>query len=85
VNRLLKHARIEYYSHNIESCGHDQKNLFKITKTLLGGANEVILPTNKSSKKLAQDFSDFFIDKTEDIRTGISSVVISFTFSEYST
>jgi len=85
VNRLLEHARIEYYSHKVESCGHDQKNLFKITKTLLGGANEVILPTNKSSKKLAQDFSDFFIDKTEDIRTGISSVVISFTFSEYST
>ena len=73
MNRLLKHARIEYYSNKVESCGHDQKNMFKTTKNLLGGTNEVILPTNKSSKKLSQDFSDFFIDKIEDIRTGISS------------
>ena len=75
MNRLLKHARIEYYSHKVESCGHDQKNLFKITKNLLGDTNEVILPTNKSSKKLAQDFSDFFIDKTEDIRTGLQRLL----------
>ena len=75
MNRLLEHARIEYYSHKVESCGHDQKNLFKITKTLLGGANEVILPNNKSSKKLAQDFSDFFIDKIEDISPGLQRLL----------
>jgi len=81
VNRLLKHARIEYYSHKVESCGHDQKNLVKITKNLLGGTNEVILPTNKASKKLAHDFSDFFINKIEDIITGISSQSQSASYS----
>ena len=73
MNRLLKHARIEYHSNKVESCGHDQKNLFKITKNLLGDTDEGILPNNKSSKKLAQGFSDVFINKIEDIKTGISS------------
>ena len=32
-----------------------------------------VLPTNKSSKELAQEFSDFFIHKIETIRHGITS------------
>jgi len=81
LNRLLTHAIIEYYSHKVEYCGHDQKNLFKITNNLLVGTNEVILPTTKSSKKLAQDFSDFFINRIEDIRKGISSQSQSASYS----
>ena len=57
----------------MEACGRDQKSLFKITKHLLGKANEVLLPSKKSPKELAQVFSDFFIDKIEGIRTKIVS------------
>ena len=32
VNKMLKQTRINFYSHQIESCGRDQKTLFKVTK-----------------------------------------------------
>ena len=74
VNKLLKETRINYYSEKIKSCRNDYKNMFKITKHLLGmSSDEPVLPSNKSVKELAQEFSDFFINKIETIRHGIAS------------
>ncbi|XP_060563505.1 uncharacterized protein LOC132722906, partial [Ruditapes philippinarum] len=73
VNKMLKQARVEYYTSKIESCGNDHKSLSKITKGLLGDTNEVILPFDSSSERLAQKFSDFFIGKIETIRNNIRS------------
>ena len=50
-----------------------QKNLFKVAKHLLEGPNEGVLPIDKMSADLAQDFSDFFINKIETIRNDITS------------
>jgi hypothetical protein len=61
VNKFLKQTRVKFYSEKIESCGRDQKTLFKVTKNLLGRNEEAVLPTSSSSKELAQNFSDFFI------------------------
>ena len=47
--------------------------MFKITKTLLDGHSKVSLPTGKTAQELSQDFSDFFIDKVEKIRSQITS------------
>ena len=47
--------------------------MFKITKTLLDGHSKVSLPTGKTAQELSQDFSDFFIDKVEKIRSQIAS------------
>jgi hypothetical protein len=63
----------KFYSEKIESCGRDQKTLFKVTKNLLGRNEEAVLPTSFSSKELAQNFSDFFTDKIDGIRNKISS------------
>ncbi|XP_052799130.1 uncharacterized protein LOC128230724 [Mya arenaria] len=73
VNRMLKQARVDFYTSKIESYGSDQKSLHRITKTLLGNTNEVILPLHSSPKQLAQNFSDFFIGKIENIRDNITS------------
>ena len=73
TNKLLKQARLSYYSDKVESCGRDQKSLFKVTKHLLGDSNETRLPSSQSPKALAQTFSDFFISKIETIRSDISS------------
>ncbi|KAL3856604.1 hypothetical protein ACJMK2_011339, partial [Sinanodonta woodiana] len=54
-----------YYSNKIASDGQDQKSLYKITKHLLGASDEDVLPSSTSSKQLAQDFSNFFINKVE--------------------
>ncbi len=75
VNKLLKQTRLNFYSDKIQSCGRDQKTLFKVTKTLLGKNEETILPTSSCAKTLAQDFSDFFVKKIDDIRTKINSEV----------
>jgi hypothetical protein len=71
VNKMLKQARVEYYTNKIESSGNDHKSLSRITKGLLGDTNEVILPSNSSPQHLAQEFSDFFIEKIETIRNNI--------------
>ena len=55
------------------ACGRDQKSLSKITKHLLGENNDVSRPSKSSSQDLAQNFSDFFINKIETIRENIIS------------
>jgi hypothetical protein len=60
-----------YYTEKVESCGRDMKNLTKVTRHLMG-ANTDVLPSGKSANVLAQDFSDFFVDKVEGIRNGIA-------------
>ena len=49
------------------------ESLHKITKHLLEGPSEIALPSGKSAGESAQNFSDFFINKIEDIRNDISS------------
>lgn len=75
VNKMLEKARLSYYSDKVSDCDRDQKGLHKITKHLLEGPSEVVLPSGKCSEELAQDFSDFFINKIEVIRNDIGSVV----------
>ena len=73
TNKLLKNAKVSYYTEKVESCGRDQKTLTKVTRHLMGESSEVVLPSGKSSKVLAQEFSDFFVSKIETIRTDIAS------------
>ncbi|XP_052791708.1 uncharacterized protein LOC128225851 [Mya arenaria] len=73
VKKMLKRARIDYFSEKVKSSERDQKSLFKLTKHLLNGPSEIALPPGKKPEVLAQEFSDFFIDKIETIRTNISS------------
>ena len=68
---MLKQAKVQYYANEIQSSQGDQKQLFNITKMLVGESKEVILPTSESPKNLAQSFSDFFVDKIEQSRTDI--------------
>ena len=85
VNKLLRHARINYYSEKLEACGRDQKSLFKVTNTLLGKANVAALPSDRPSDKIAQDFSDFFVGKVDDIRVGIASGETQYVHSNINT
>jgi hypothetical protein len=76
VNKLLRQARSNYYTEKLSSGQQDPKTLFKVTKHLLEGSNDVVLPSGKASCELAQDFSDFFINKIECIRDNINSKTI---------
>ena len=68
VNKMLRQARLNYYSENIASFQGDPKNLFKVAKHLLECLNEGVLPIDKMSADIAQAFSDFFIKKIETFR-----------------
>jgi hypothetical protein len=48
------------------------KNLTKGTRHLVGANTDVVLPSGKPANVLAQDFSDFFVNKVEGIRNGIA-------------
>ena len=73
VNQLLSCARVDYYSDKINSCGNDTKGFFKITKHLLSGSEVSAMPSDLSPNQVAQEFSDFFVNKIENIRNGINS------------
>jgi hypothetical protein len=48
------------------------KNLTKVIRHLVGANTDVVLPSGKPANVLAQDISDFFVDKVEGIRNGIA-------------
>ena len=50
-----------------------KRHCLKSQKKLLGKKEDVVLPVSSSAKDLAQDFSDFFINKIDGIRTKIRS------------
>ena len=53
------------------------ENLFKVTQHLMGETTDVVLPSGKPANVLVQDFSHFFIDKVECIRSDIAKTKVS--------
>lgn len=68
MNKMLKQARVTYYSDKITACGYDQKGIFNITKALLGDKGSTVLPQHSSAETLSNNFSDFFVQKIIKIR-----------------
>ena len=60
VNRMLLAAKRDYYTDRIASCGSNQKQLFNITKSLMGVSCHAQLPSCVSPNDLAQRFSNHF-------------------------
>ena len=72
TKKLLLDTKKTYFSQKIDDCGKDSKQLFKLTKTLMGDSNEVILPTCSENAILANMFCDYFLGKIVKIRNGLS-------------
>ena len=56
------------YCKKISDCNGDQKKLFKIVDTLLGGNKGATLPKYDSPLTMASLMNTFFIDKIDNIR-----------------
>ena len=88
VNRMLLAAKRNYYTDKIASCGSNQKQLFNITKSILGVSCPAKLPSYVSSNDLAERFSNHFEKKVSDIqqsiahRNGDRSYAIAAAFSD---
>ena len=67
-NRMLIATKDTYYSSKIADCGLDAKQLFNITKHLMGNEKIAKMPVHTCSSLMAQQFSDFFITKVNTIQ-----------------
>ena len=54
-------------------CGKDTKALFKLINNITGGRKENPLPKCVTDKDLANEFLDFILDKTLNIRKELDS------------
>ena len=63
-----------YYSKVLEDAGKCQKTLFKVANELLDKKGERVFPVHTDSKKLANEFNQFFINKVQKIRDSIPDV-----------
>ena len=68
VTNLCATAKSNYYCNKIEENSTNQKELFKISNTLLNRNKSQPLPTHNDAKELADNFANFFSDKISQIR-----------------
>ena len=69
----MKKARIDYFGTQITNFKNDSMNLFNFLKDLTGMKNERILPTKSSDREIAEEFSDFYVNKVLNIRKNIKN------------
>jgi hypothetical protein len=61
VNRLIDHAKRDYYYGKISECGGDYKKLYLLVNNLLGKRKSISLPEYDCSLDFANDFAEFFL------------------------
>ena len=67
INKLIKQAKVSYYSEKIIACGRDQRGIFNMAKHLLGDSKGPCLPENYP----AGDVFSCFTDKISKIRNDL--------------
>jgi len=72
TGKLLHQTKQDYFSQKIEDCGSDHKQLFKLSNTLMGKQQEIVLPSSTSNTELSNMFAQFFINKVATIRNVLS-------------
>ena len=71
-NNLLLKYKNKYYSNEILEIGSDQKQLHKLTKSLMGNKSDTVLPAHQNEYALSNQFGEFFVRKIETIRTNLN-------------
>lgn len=75
MNKMLYEAKRTFYSDKITECSGNQKEMYKITKSLMGIGYDTVLPSHGSKEELADKFMDFFTSKIVSIRSSIRQTV----------
>ena len=60
----------------IKETGQDPKTIFKLLNNILGNKNENQLPKGATDSRLAEDFTDFFLEKMDKIREGFTNLQV---------
>ena len=72
MNKAVDKAKEEYFTQKIAGTAGDQKELFRVSKSLLGETRERVLP-DVPPNVLCEKFNNFFYDKIVKIRDNIKS------------
>ena len=84
ANKQLRQAKSKYYSGIIEEHSKDPKALFRVTNSLLGKCKASPLPPGYTPIQLAEQFSDYFINKVRTIRQAFSDSTAQNQIDSYS-
>ena len=71
VNNIIKKEQREYYITQLAEHYTDFKKIHQIVNKMLFRNEPLLLPPTSDTKKLADDFNQFFIDKIDKIMAGI--------------
>ena len=72
VSKLIAKSKKEYISELVLEKQSDQKSLFKMVKELTHTNKKQVFPEHVNKKQLANDFSNFFVDKIDKIRSNFN-------------
>ena len=75
-SELLNKARNNYYSDLISDCAGNSKKLFQVVNSLCKERQENPLPPHHDSRKLADDFGEYFCRKIQLIRDDIDKIAV---------
>ena len=75
TNELIVRRKREYFSNKIFESEHDQKQLYRLTNSLLGNKRENILPSHANDRTLANDFGKFFLGKIDTIHDNLRASI----------
>ena len=71
VNSLISQAKTDYYARLITDHHDNPKRMFAVVSQLLGKEKTCAMPPDRSDADLVMDFSNYFIDKINNIRSTI--------------
>ncbi len=74
VKDLIKKAKADFFSKQIDECSGDQKKLFQIVDKLLGRDKKDILPHFIDASAIPETFKNFFVTKIANIRSLLSDL-----------
>ena len=64
---MIRSARTQVISDKVLECGHNTKKLYSVVNGLIGRTAENPLPESQSDEQLAENFTDYFMDKIKNI------------------
>ena len=68
VSNMISKAKKDYLCHKILNCGSSQE-LFHLSSQMMGEFGDTMPPSNISPESLPDKFNEFFVHKTEEIRS----------------
>ena len=74
LNQLIASSKKDFYTDKLNISSGDQRELFKCVNDLLNKSKSSTLPTHSSKEELANDLSEYFMEKVRKIRQSLEGI-----------